>query len=130
MCRMHRNLVHGFFRNASGMLRADGEIHINHKTSAPFNHWNLEELAAQKSLALIGCVDFKIADYPGYNNKRGASLRCDEPFPLGERHRDLVSQFLWSARDMLANKEEIHVTHKTAYPESGGVDGGGRAKFG
>ncbi|KAL6999080.1 25S rRNA (uracil2634-N3)-methyltransferase [Sarracenia purpurea var. burkii] len=84
MRRMHRNLVHGFFRNASGMLRADGEIHVNHKTSAPFNHWNLEELAAQNSLALIGCVDFKIADYPGYNNKRGASLRCDEPFPLGE----------------------------------------------
>uniref|UniRef100_A0A7N2LJR9 25S rRNA (uridine-N(3))-methyltransferase BMT5-like domain-containing protein n=1 Tax=Quercus lobata TaxID=97700 RepID=A0A7N2LJR9_QUELO len=29
--KMHRNLVHGFFSSARGMLRADGEIHVNHK---------------------------------------------------------------------------------------------------
>ncbi|RVW25281.1 Heavy metal-associated isoprenylated plant protein 41 [Vitis vinifera] len=80
---MHRDLVHGFFRNASGMLRANGEIHVNHKTTAPFSHWNLEELASQDSLVLFECVDFKKEDYPGYNNKRGAGSRCDEPFPLG-----------------------------------------------
>ena len=80
---MHRDLVHGFFRNASGMLRANGEIHVNHKTTAPFSHWNLEELASQNSLVLFECVDFKKEDYPGYNNKRGAGSRCDEPFRLG-----------------------------------------------
>ncbi|GFS31717.1 hypothetical protein Acr_00g0018830 [Actinidia rufa] len=79
---MHRALVHGFFRNASAMLRADGEIHVNHKTTAPFNHWNLEELASQNSLALIAHVNFKVNDYPGYNNKRGAFSRCNKPFPL------------------------------------------------
>ncbi|CBI39843.3 unnamed protein product, partial [Vitis vinifera] len=82
-CSMHRDLVHGFFRNASGMLRANGEIHVNHKTTAPFSHWNLEELASQNSLVLFECVDFKKEDYPGYNNKRGAGSRCDEPFRLG-----------------------------------------------
>ncbi|KAH9804396.1 NB-ARC domain-containing protein [Citrus sinensis] len=29
-------------------------------------------------------VNLKKEDYPGYNNKRGAGLKCDEPFPLGE----------------------------------------------
>lgn len=80
----HRNLVRGFFRNAKSMLRADGEIHVNHKTTAPFCHWNIEELARRNSLVLIERVEFKIEDYPGYNNKRGDSNRCDEPFPLGE----------------------------------------------
>ncbi|KAM7499041.1 hypothetical protein LguiA_023455 [Lonicera macranthoides] len=78
----HRNLVHHFFRNASGMLRAYGEIHVNHKTTAPYCFWNLEDLGHQNSLKLIECVDFKIEDYPGYNNKRGSGPRCDEPFPL------------------------------------------------
>ena len=82
MCRKHRTLVHHFFRNASGMLRAYGEIHVNHKTTAPFSYWNLEELGLRNALKLIECVDFKIEDYPGYNNKRGSGPRCDEPFPL------------------------------------------------
>lgn len=74
----------GFFHNASGMLRPNGEIHVNHKTSAPFCHWNLKDLASRNSLLLIECVPFKIEDYPGYSNKRGDGLRCDEPFLLGE----------------------------------------------
>ncbi|GMJ10512.1 hypothetical protein HRI_004720400 [Hibiscus trionum] len=84
MIRMHKNLVHGFFRSASGMLRADGEIHVNHKTNTPFCLWNLEKLASESSLVLIRCVDFDIKDYPGYHNKRGDGSRCDSPFPLGE----------------------------------------------
>ena len=66
------------------MLRANGEIHVSHKTTAPFNNWNIEKLAAQCFLKLIECADFKREDYPGYNNKRGDSYRCDEPFPLGK----------------------------------------------
>ncbi|KHG13266.1 hypothetical protein F383_18821 [Gossypium arboreum] len=81
---MHRNLVQGFFRSARGMLRANGEIHVNHKTSAPFSLWNLEKLASECSLAWIQCVDFNVEDYPGYQNKRGDDSRCDEPFPLGK----------------------------------------------
>ncbi|KAK2986956.1 hypothetical protein RJ640_004917 [Escallonia rubra] len=82
--RMHRNLVHGFFRNASGMLRANGEIHVSHKTTSPFSQWNIQELAVWNSLFLIECLSFKVEDYPGYNHKRGSGVRCDEPFPLGE----------------------------------------------
>nr|GMC53663.1 heavy metal-associated isoprenylated plant protein 41-like [Ipomoea batatas] len=84
LIQMHRELIRGFFRNASGMLRAYGEIHVSHKTNKPFCHWNLAELASKSSLVLIGCVDFNNADYPGYNHKRGDSARCDEPFPLGK----------------------------------------------
>ncbi|KAK5845006.1 uncharacterized protein LOC108482069 isoform X2 [Gossypium arboreum] len=84
MIQMHRNLVQGFFRSARGMLRANGEIHVNHKTSAPFSLWNLEKLASECSLAWIQCVDFNVEDYPGYQNKRGDDSRCDEPFPLGK----------------------------------------------
>ncbi|KAK1399185.1 Heavy metal-associated isoprenylated plant protein [Heracleum sosnowskyi] len=80
---MHRSLLNGFFKNASGMLRPDGEIHVNHKTSNPYCNWKLEELAGQNSLRLIECVAFKKEDYPGYENKRGSSSRCDQSFPLG-----------------------------------------------
>lgn len=66
------------------MLRPDGEIHVNHKTTAPFSNWNIEELASSNSLVLIERVEFEIVDYPGYKQKRGDGHRCDEPFPLGE----------------------------------------------
>lgn len=82
--RKHRNLVSRFFHNARGMLRADGEIHINHKTTPPFCLWNLPELAINNSLTLIECVDFRIEDYPGYSNKRGDGSKCDDSFPLGD----------------------------------------------
>ncbi|KAG8385973.1 hypothetical protein BUALT_Bualt03G0100800 [Buddleja alternifolia] len=81
---MHRNLVRGFFMNASSMLWPDGEIHVNHKITAPFSDWKILELASECSLILTELDDFKIEHYPGYNNKRGSSSRCDEPFYLGE----------------------------------------------
>ncbi|KAK7305294.1 hypothetical protein VNO77_43197 [Canavalia gladiata] len=84
LIKMHKDLVLGFFRNASCILRANGEIHVSHKTTAPFNKWNIEKLATQSLLTLIECADFKKEDYPYYNNKRGDSYRCDEPFPLGK----------------------------------------------
>ncbi|XP_062095648.1 uncharacterized protein LOC133801452 isoform X1 [Humulus lupulus] len=80
----HRILVHGFFWSARSMLRPNGEIHVNHKTTPPFSLWNLEQLATWNSLSLIECVEFNIKDYPGYNNKRGDGARCDLPFPLGK----------------------------------------------
>ncbi|KAK9049055.1 hypothetical protein SSX86_031978 [Deinandra increscens subsp. villosa] len=80
----HRNLVRGFFENASCMLRPGGEVHVTHKTTGPFITWNIEDLASKSSLALLGCVEFNITDYPGYNNKRGDGSRSDHPFPLGK----------------------------------------------
>ncbi|XP_020220540.1 uncharacterized protein LOC109803398 [Cajanus cajan] len=83
LIKKHKVLVRGFFNNASRMLRADGEIHVSHKNTAPFTNWNIEQLAKQCFLKLKECVDFKREDYPGYNNKRGDGHKCDEPFPLG-----------------------------------------------
>ncbi|KAH6808306.1 hypothetical protein C2S51_029414 [Perilla frutescens var. frutescens] len=80
---MHRNLVRGFLQNASSMLCEDGEIHVNHKTKTPFDRWRIEDLGSECSLVCIAQDDFRIQDYPGYNNKRGSSSRADEPFPLG-----------------------------------------------
>nr|XP_043621497.1 uncharacterized protein LOC122593190 [Erigeron canadensis] len=82
--KMHRNLVCGFLKNASGMLRPKGEVHVTHKTSDPFQSWNIEELATQNSLILLELMEFKLEDYPGYSNKRGDGKRSDASFPLGE----------------------------------------------
>ncbi|KGN44113.1 hypothetical protein Csa_016117 [Cucumis sativus] len=84
MIRMHNRLVRHFVKNASRMLRVNGEIHVDHKTKPPFSDWNIVQLAYQNSLTLIGCADFNIQDYPGYHNKRGQGNRCDCPFFLGE----------------------------------------------
>ncbi|KAL2332869.1 hypothetical protein Fmac_014082 [Flemingia macrophylla] len=84
LIKMHKELVLGFFKNASRMLRPNGEIHVSHKTTPPFDNWDIEKLATQCFLTLIECADFKREDYPGYNNKRGDGRRCDEPFPLGK----------------------------------------------
>lgn len=73
-----------FFRSASGMLRDGGEVHVSHKTTGPFSKWNIKELAIESSLSFILCPEFKIEDYPAYNNKKGDGWKCDEPFPLGK----------------------------------------------
>ncbi|GAY47805.1 hypothetical protein CUMW_107170 [Citrus unshiu] len=74
---MHMSLVEGFFRNASGMLRPDGEVHLHFS-----NGISIEELARKHSLSRLDCVQFRKKDYPGYNNKKGAGSQCDDHFPL------------------------------------------------
>ncbi|KAJ6293490.1 hypothetical protein OIU78_025462 [Salix suchowensis] len=64
MIDMHKELVENFFENANDMLQANGEIHVTHKTSPPFCHWNILELARRNYLGFIGRDDFKIEDYP------------------------------------------------------------------
>ncbi|XP_057765396.1 heavy metal-associated isoprenylated plant protein 41-like [Salvia miltiorrhiza] len=83
MMMMHRELVRGFLQNACSMLDVNGEIHVNHKTTAPFDSWKIEDLGSACSLVCIAQDEFRIEDYPGYNNKRGSGSRADEPFPLG-----------------------------------------------
>ncbi|KAG8385975.1 hypothetical protein BUALT_Bualt03G0101000 [Buddleja alternifolia] len=80
MYRRHRKLVRGFFKNASSMLWPDGEIHVNHKITAPFSNWKIEELASEYSLILTELDDFKIEHYPDYNNKRGSVQHQLVPF--------------------------------------------------
>ncbi|KAL1556126.1 25S rRNA (uracil(2634)-N(3))-methyltransferase [Salvia divinorum] len=83
MMEMHRGLVRRFLLNASGMLHFDGEIHIRHKANAIFDSWKIEDLGLECSLVCIAQDEFRIEEFPGYNNKRGSSSRADEPFPLG-----------------------------------------------
>ncbi|MCL7028757.1 hypothetical protein MKW94_005092 [Papaver nudicaule] len=82
MIKMHQDLVQGFFKNASLMLTLSGKIHVNHKTEAPYDQWNLEGLAGEHSLALDGCVAFRKRDYPGYKNKKGSGPNCNKSFRL------------------------------------------------
>ncbi|KAK3007291.1 hypothetical protein RJ639_015750 [Escallonia herrerae] len=111
LIRMHRSLVHGFFRNASGMLRAYGEIHVNHKTTAPFFHWNIEELAYWNCLILIERVGFRKEDYPGYKNKRGSGSKCDDPFHLGECST-FKFRFSTTARKMTTERRSLDLPSK------------------
>ncbi|KAG4214074.1 hypothetical protein ERO13_A01G098900v2 [Gossypium hirsutum] len=115
MIQMHRNLVQGFFRSARGMLRANGEIHVNHKTSAPFSLWNLEKLASECSLAWIQCVDFNVEDYPGYQNKRGDDSRCDEPFPLGKSSTFKFGFFPRAKKATKATKSGVSMCNKSQH---------------
>ncbi|KAK2440875.1 ferredoxin-fold anticodon-binding domain protein [Trifolium repens] len=116
MIKMHMDLVFGFFKNASHMLRANGEIHVNHKTTPPFNNWNLEKLAEQSFMTMIECVDFNKEDYPGYNNKRGDSYRCDDPFPLGKCSTFKFINNPRSMKNHLRNHTEVSVQQMTNFP--------------
>ncbi|EAZ45128.1 hypothetical protein OsJ_29765 [Oryza sativa Japonica Group] len=83
MINLHRELVWGFFQNARHLLRPYGEIHVSHKIGLPYDRWCIEHLAYESSLTMIAKVDFRKEDYPGYNQKRGDSAKCDQPFELG-----------------------------------------------
>ncbi|CAN6167376.1 unnamed protein product [Urochloa humidicola] len=83
MINLHKELLWGFFFNARHLVRRYGEIHVTHKIGLPYDRWDLEHLAAGCSLAMVEKVAFRKEDYPGYNQKRGDSVRCDEPFDLG-----------------------------------------------
>ncbi|XP_058782175.1 uncharacterized protein LOC131656483 [Vicia villosa] len=108
MIKMHMDLVFGFFKNATHMLRENGEVHVNHKTTPPFDTWKIEKLAEQSFLMMIECVDFKQEDYPGYNNKRGHRSRCDDPFPLGKCS---TFKFIYNPRSM---KDHLRRNHMEA----------------
>jgi 25S rRNA (uracil2634-N3)-methyltransferase len=76
--------VKGFFGNAWELLQPDGEIHISHKTGYPYDAWDIEQLAWESSLTLIGKVSFQKRDYPGYNQKRGDGAYPNRGFPIGD----------------------------------------------
>ena len=66
--KMHKDLVLGYFKNASHMLRTYSEVHANHKTSVLYCKWDIEELVVQSFRVLIERADFKKEDHRGYNN--------------------------------------------------------------
>ncbi|KZV56337.1 hypothetical protein F511_00334 [Dorcoceras hygrometricum] len=108
---MHRKLVRGFFMNAKPMLLVNGEIHISHKVTSPYNKWRIEDLASECALFLVECHVFRIKDYPGYENKRGAGSRCDEPFRLGEC-RTFKFKLYPAADEILQTRRKLDLVHK------------------
>uniref|UniRef100_A0ACD6ARX0 Uncharacterized protein n=1 Tax=Avena sativa TaxID=4498 RepID=A0ACD6ARX0_AVESA len=79
----HKQLVRGFLANARQLLRPCGEIHISHKKGFPYDAWGIKKLACESCLIMVRKVDFSKEDYPGYNQKRGDGVTCDDSFPLG-----------------------------------------------
>ncbi|QHO26666.1 uncharacterized protein DS421_7g201540 [Arachis hypogaea] len=80
---LHQEVVSGFLKSARKMLKEDGEVHVTHKTAHPFCNWEIVKLAKEAEYSLIEEVPFGIFDYPGYINKRGHGVRCDQSFPVG-----------------------------------------------
>ncbi|KAF8410899.1 hypothetical protein HHK36_003436 [Tetracentron sinense] len=81
---LNKKLVKGFLRNAKVLIKEKGEIHVTHKTSNPYNKWNLVEKAEKIGLVLHESVPFCKEDYPRYGNKRAHGSLPDAPFRLGE----------------------------------------------
>lgn len=73
----------GFLGNAKYLLNVGGEIHITHKTVYPFSKWAIKSLAESQRLSFVEEVNFYKYFYPGYENKRGAGLKCNVSFPVG-----------------------------------------------
>ncbi|KAI4989895.1 hypothetical protein ZWY2020_038258 [Hordeum vulgare] len=82
MIKSHRLLVLAFFRNASHLLRPDGEIHVTHRTGHPYDRWEIQQLASGSALVMSNKESFFKYYYPGYNQKRGSGSRCNEGFPI------------------------------------------------
>ncbi|XP_058725460.1 uncharacterized protein At4g26485-like [Vicia villosa] len=79
----NRRVVSGFLKSAKSMISFIGQIHVSHKTSYPYSKWDIKGLAENEGLFFIGEVDFQQSYYPGYANKRGSGLQCDQSFPIG-----------------------------------------------
>uniref|UniRef100_A0A803QI83 25S rRNA (uridine-N(3))-methyltransferase BMT5-like domain-containing protein n=1 Tax=Cannabis sativa TaxID=3483 RepID=A0A803QI83_CANSA len=80
--KRHKNLVGGFFRSASKMIKKGGEIHITHRGDEPYNQWEVEKLAQNEGLILKQKVSFLKELYLGYHNKRGSTIQGNKKFPL------------------------------------------------
>ncbi|KAM5586821.1 uncharacterized protein ABKV19_005644 [Rosa sericea] len=82
--KLHQDLVRRFFASACEMLKESGEVHVTHKTSHPFNAWEIVKLAGEAGLHLVEEASFSREDYPGYINKRGSGKKCNRTFPVGQ----------------------------------------------
>ncbi|KAD0157048.1 hypothetical protein E3N88_44697 [Mikania micrantha] len=79
---LHKGLVKAYFKSASKMLTAGGEVHLRHRDDPPYDSWNVVLLAAKAGLTLKEKVSFCKTDYPGYHNKRGGDIKTNKTFPI------------------------------------------------
>lgn len=66
------------------MVAEGGEVHVTHKTAYPFCRWEIEELGKEAGLVLKESPSFYLYDYPGYINRKGSGIFCDQSFPVGD----------------------------------------------
>lgn len=66
-----KRLVKGFLKSAHDKLEENEEIQVIHKTTYPFKKWEIEKSAEDAGLFLVKKVNFRVSDYPGYENKIG-----------------------------------------------------------
>ncbi|XP_031479399.1 uncharacterized protein At4g26485-like [Nymphaea colorata] len=82
---LHKHLLMGFFENARELLsHSHGEVHVTHKQGHPYSKWELEKIAEKNGFVLIEASRFRLSDYPGYLNKRGAGSHPDRTFYVGK----------------------------------------------
>lgn len=67
---MNKQLLHGFFAHVGQILTPTGEVHVTHKTKAPFGQWGIENIAKTNKLRHQQSVIFDRCLYPGYTNKK------------------------------------------------------------
>ncbi|CAI5703052.1 hypothetical protein KXD40_003967 [Peronospora effusa] len=67
---MNKKLLHDFFSHVDQILTPIGEVHVTHKTKAPFGQWGIENIAKINKLCHKQSVVFDRCLYPGYTNKK------------------------------------------------------------
>ena len=67
---MNKKLLHDFFAHVGHLLTPGGEVHVTHKTKAPFGQWDMEHIAKINKLCHKQSVVFDRCLYPGYTNKK------------------------------------------------------------
>lgn len=67
---LNKQLLADFFAHVSELLTATGEVHVTHKTKAPFGQWGIESIAEKQGLRHERSVVFDRCLYPGYSNKK------------------------------------------------------------
>lgn len=108
----HRHLLKMFFKNAKTMVSEIGEIHVTHQERDPYNKWELVKQAEECGLLLKEAVNFRIEDYPGYVNRRGAPPKAGETFLLGECRTYkfvLCPDILYKREIMAIQAENFHI---------------------
>lgn len=67
---INKKLLRDFFAHVGGMLTPSGEVHVTHKTKAPFGQWGIEAIAEENALEHTASCVFDRCLYPGYSNKK------------------------------------------------------------
>ncbi|TYZ60043.1 hypothetical protein PybrP1_007234 [[Pythium] brassicae (nom. inval.)] len=67
---LNKKLLADFFAHVGELLTATGEVHVTHKTKAPFGQWGIESIAETHGLRHAHSVVFDRCLYPGYSNKK------------------------------------------------------------